>query len=217
MYDSQIPQEAQFSQEVLHRIYEALDLDPNTVHLALKPGEEYLIYAIAKVANGDRDLGRLVSSPEPISHLEAMTCADKIILVRHNTEPITEYTIQSHLPMQNHLIDLLPVATALKCGLFIVHYTGHYLAYFNADENANLIQNYEQMMGQRAAELLPEPIQSTVKEAHAKAIQTGQASEYFYDHPTSGRRRKAVVIPYPQHQQLAIFTMDATAPVAIPA
>lgn len=122
----------------------------------------------------------------------------------------------SEIVMQSITEASLDRAYELKASLFLVDYDGTYIEYCEAGHAGQTIVPYEEMIGTKAMDKLPEPMRTVVKSNHDRAIQTGEPQEYIYTSPATGKEMRSLVVPYPVLSRVVIFVMDAPA-VTIPA
>ncbi len=106
--------------------------------------------------------------------------------------------------------DIYPIAMALKASVFVIHYDGTYIEYVEAGDSGKTIASYEAMIGNKGMDLLPEPMQTTVKHYHQQAVQTGQPQRYTYASPIGGILYHTILTPYPEKQIIVSYLMQDT-------
>ncbi|MEX0271177.1 hypothetical protein AB3R30_18735 [Leptolyngbyaceae cyanobacterium UHCC 1019] len=108
-------------------------------------------------------------------------------------------------PFQEIIDTITPVAIGLKASIFVIHYDGTYLEYLDAGHPGKTVVPYDQMIGNKAMELLPEPMRSIVIANHDQAVATGKPQSYLYNSPTRGIPFRSIAIPYPEKQFVALL------------
>lgn len=212
-----------FHDEQNRRLCQLLGLSPDHVQAALRAitPDTYTLYLLAKNIGGESCLHHVLENQSTFSQLSSLVKVETVVVRINHAEPIHQFHLSTPTYLTNKMNEqliqmLLPFAVSLKSSLFILHYDGTYLGYFEAGNSDPTVVPYNDMIGRYAMDKLPEPMRTTVKTHFQEATATGQPVEYLYTSPRSGKIIKSIVVPYPHLQQVAVFVMDAE-PSLIPA
>lgn len=106
--------------------------------------------------------------------------------------------------------EALAIGMALKASVFILHNDGTYLEYLEAGHRGKTLVSYEEMIGQKAMNFLPAPLQQIVKHFHAQAVTTGMVQHFTYQSPATGTLFQEILVPYPSDQIVVHFVTPAS-------
>lgn len=217
--------------EVQRRLYGLLGLNQNDCTLQISPSHCFDLIIKSASTSGDLAIEQLFDSRERLleanrlanfSNAYLQACGKKQLRISLDSIPsdLKAKTTTGHYMTttvdQNLLKLLLPLAYGIKASVFIIHYDGTYLDYFDAGHPGKTVVSYEEMIGHKAMENLPDGMRQLVTHNHEQAITTTQPQEYFYLSPLTNRWMKSIAVPYPDYSIVALFVMEGT-PALVPA